>query len=210
MDIVHVAPENRTDFFAIRLDNVLLEHYWAKESGGFFATSNDHEQLSAREKPSYDGAEPSGNSVAVMNLLRLHEFTTDDRYRQRAEQCFKAFSPVFERSPAALSEMLLALDFHLDTPKEIIIVTPNNREEAQPLLARLRSTFLPNRVLAVVSQGAQLDAHAKIVPLLEDKRAIAGKPTAYVCEQRVCELPTSDPAIFAKQIAKVKRLEVQP
>jgi uncharacterized protein YyaL (SSP411 family) len=49
-----------------------------------------------------------------------------------------------------------------------------------------------------------------MIPLLEGKRAIAGKPTAYVCEQRVCELPTSDPAVFAKQIAKVKRLEVQP
>ncbi len=195
---------------AVRLDQVLLEHYWDRDNGGFFATSNDHEQLIAREKPSYDGAEPSGNSVAVMNLLRLHELTTDDRYRQRAVQCFRAFHPVFQQAPAALAEMILALDFHLDTPKEIIIVTPGGRGEAEPLLSRLRGTFVPNRILAVVSHGAELDAHAKVIPLLEGKRAIAGKPTAYVCEQRVCELPTSDPAVFTKQIAKVKLLEGRP
>ena len=195
---------------AIRLQGVLETHYWDEENGGFFATSGDHEELIAREKPSYDGAEPSGNSVAVMNLVRLHEFTTDDRYRQRAEQCFQAFSPILARGPAALSEMLLALDFYLDNPKEILIVTPNRREEATELLARLRAAFLPNRILSVVTQGEQLDAHAKVLPLLEDKRAIGGKPTAYVCEQRVCELPTSDSAVFAEQIAKVKPLAPSP
>ncbi len=207
LDLYEAGGKLRWMEEAIRLDQVLFQHYWDKNNGGFFATSDDHEQLIAREKPSYDGAEPSGNSVAVLNLLRLHEFTTDDQYRQRAEQCFKAFSPVFKQAPAALSEMVLALDFHLDTPKEVIIVTPSSREEAEPLLSRLRAAFLPNRVLAVVSQGEELSAHAKVIPLLEGKRAIGGKPTAYVCEQRVCELPTSDPAIFAKQIAKVKPLE---
>jgi uncharacterized protein YyaL (SSP411 family) len=126
LDLYEAGGKLRWMQEAIRLDQVLFEHYWDQENGGYFATSDDHEQLIAREKPSYDGAEPSGNSVAVMNLLRLHEFTTDDRYRQRAQQCFQAFSPVFEQAPAALSEMALALDFHLDTPKEIIIVTPGN------------------------------------------------------------------------------------
>ena len=166
-------------------------------------TSDDHEELLAREKPSYDGAEPSGNSVAAMNLVRLHEFTTDDRYRKTAERAFQAFDPILEQSPAALSEMLLALDFHLDTPKEVIIVTPRTRGQAEPFLARLRQTFLPNRVLAVVPEP-ELAAHAKLLPLVEGKRAINGKPTAYVCEKRVCELPTSDPEVFARQIAKVE------
>jgi uncharacterized protein YyaL (SSP411 family) len=70
----------------------------------------------------------------------------------------------------------------------------------------LRRTFLPNRVLAAVTQGAQLDAHAALVPLLEEKRALRGQPTAYVCERRVCELPTGDPEVFAKQIGKVEPL----
>ena len=190
---------------AIELDQVLHDHYEDKTSGGFFAVSGDHEELLAREKPNYDGAEPSGNSVAVLNLLRLHSFTTRDSYRQRAEKALQAFQPVLERSPAALSEMLLALDFHSDTPKEILIVTPLSRDEAQPFLAKLAATLAPNRVL-VVSSAKDLPAQSKLIPLLEQKRPLGGKATAYVCEQRVCELPTSDPEVFAKQIAKVKTL----
>ena len=190
---------------AVALEEVLEEHYQDEENGGFFMTSDDHEKLLAREKPSYDGAEPSGNSVAAMNLVRLHEFTTEDRYRETADRVFQAFDPILKKSPAALSEMLLALDFQLDTAKEVIIVTPASRGEAEPFLARLRKSFLPNRVLAVVPEH-ELAAHAKLIPFVEGKRAIKGKPTAYVCERRVCELPTSDPEVFARQIAKVEPL----
>jgi uncharacterized protein YyaL (SSP411 family) len=102
--------------------------------------------------------------------------------------------------------MLLALDFHLDSSKEIILVTPRSRDEANNLLAPMRTAFVPNRILTVVPEGAALDEHAQIVPLLEDKRALGGRPTAYVCERRVCELPTSDPAVFAGQIRKVTPL----
>ena len=102
--------------------------------------------------------------------------------------------------------MLLALDFHLDTAKEIVIVTPRSREEAEPMLARLRESFVPNRTLSVATEDDQMAAHAKLVPLIEDKTALKGKPTAYVCERRICELPTSDPETFAEQIRKVQHL----
>ena len=192
---------------AIVLDRTLERFYEDKQHGGFFMTSNDHETLLAREKPTYDGAEPSGNSVTVLNLLRLHEFTTDDRYRQRAEKALQAFSGTLQAQPTALSEMLLALAFHLDMPKEIIIVTPEGqRQSAEPLLAQLRPIFLPNRVVLVVSQGDELDRHATIIPLLKHKRALQNRATAYVCEQGFCELPTHDPAVFARQIATVDSL----
>ena len=168
-------------------------------------TSNDHERLLAREKPNYDGAEPAGNSVAAMNLVRFHELTGDDRYRRKAESTFRAFSKTIERSPAALSEMLLALDFHLDRAKQILIVAPDSRAQAEPFLTELRRSFVPNRILSVVAQH-ELPSHVDNVPLLKDKRAIRGKTTAYVCEQQVCELPTSDPAVFAAQILKVEPL----
>jgi uncharacterized protein YyaL (SSP411 family) len=189
---------------AIALDGVLEQHYEDRENGGFFLTSNDHENLLAREKPAYDGAEPSGNSVAVLNLLQLYEFTTDEKYRVRAERALKAFEDILTSSPTALSDMLLALDFQLDSPKEIIVVTGQSRDEARPLLAPLRTTFAPNRIFTAVVEGAQLDEHAAVIPLLEDKTAIGGRPTVYVCEKRVCELPASDPAVFGRQIAKTE------
>ena len=118
----------------------------------------------------------------------------------------RAFQDRLARAPAALSEMLLALDFKLDVPKEIVIVTPRSRSEAEPLLAELRTTFLPNRVLSVASEGKDLAAQAKVVPLVEGKLARKGQPTAYVCEKRVCELPTTDARVFAGQIRKVQPL----
>ncbi len=192
---------------ALALDAALEKHYEDEKLGGFFLSSDDHERLLVREKPHYDSAEPSGNSVAVLNLLRLHEFTSGDRYRQRAERALRAFRDAMMESLLSLSEMLLALDFRYDTPKEIVIVTPNSPAEAEPLLASLRATFLPNRILIVVTQGSRLASLEKLVPLVEGKTARQGKATAYVCEQRVCELPTTDPAVFAKQIRKVQSLQ---
>ena len=191
---------------ALALDNVLENLYEDKQHGGYFMTSNDHESLLAREKPAYDGAEPSGNSLQALNLMRLHEFTTEDRYRQRAERTLQAFSARLSQSPTALSEMLLASDFHFDTPKELVIVTPNSREEAEPLLAKLRSTFLPNRVLTIAAEGDDLADQSRLVPLLEGKVTRGGQATAYVCERRLCKLPTSDPEVFAQQIRKVEPL----
>ena len=180
-------------------------HYEDPEGGGFFMTSNDHERLPAREKPSYDGAEPAGNSVAAMNLVRIYELTGGDRHRQKAEGIFRAFSKTIERTPAALAAMLLALDFHLDRAKQVLIVTPDSLAQAEPFLAKFRRKFIPNRILTVVTEN-ELPRQADIVPLLKHKRALQGKATAYVCEQKVCELPTVDPEVFAEQIMKVEFL----
>ncbi len=101
--------------------------------------------------------------------------------------------------------MLLAVDFRLDTRKEVVIVTPS-RPAAEPLLAKLRATSLPSRVLAVGVAGLDLAAQVRLVPLLEGKVARKGRATAYVCERGVCELPTSDPEVFARLIRKVEPL----
>jgi uncharacterized protein len=106
--------------------------------------------------------------------------------------------------------MLLAVDFQLDSPKEVVVVTPRSRDEAQALLAPLRTTFVPNRIFTAVVEGAPLDEQAAVVPLLEDKRAIGGRPTAYVCEKRVCDLPTSDPAVFGRQLSKTEPYAKSP
>ena len=166
-------------------------------------TSDDHETLLAREKPAYDGAEPSGNSVALMNLVRLHELTTDDRYRVAAEKLLRGFGASLRRSPGALSEMLLGLDFWLDTPKEIVIVTPGGRGQADPFVNVLRRSFLPNKVVVITSEkGAENEAHAQLVPLIKGKVARKGRTTAYVCERGVCQLPTTDVDVFSRQLER--------
>ncbi len=207
LDLFEAMGDPRWLREALSLDAQLEARYEDKEHGGYFLTSDDHEPLLAREKPAYDGAEPSGNSVQALNLLRLHELTTDDRFRQRAERTLRAFGVPLAAGPAALSEMLLAADFQLDMAKEIVIVTPHSRREAEPLLAKLRATFLPNRVLVVAVEGADLAAQSQVVPLLRGKATRNGQATANVCEKRVSKLPTWDPEVFLKQLRVVERLD---
>ncbi len=192
---------------AIELDDILQIHYEDSEKGGFFMTAKGQTDLIAREKPNYDGAEPSGNSVALLNILRLGEYTTQDSYRLRAEKMLTAFLGSSSVRPMALSEMLMALDFHTDKAKEIIIVTPSGKEsEAEPYLKAFRNTFLPNRILTVATEGEDLASHAQLIPVAGKKSALMGKATAYVCEKGVCQLPATDPELFARQISQVEKL----
>jgi hypothetical protein len=206
LDLYEVTHQPRWLREAVALDRVLAQHYEDTSAGGFFMTSDDHEKLLAREKPGYDGAEPSGNSVQALNLLRLHELTTDDTYRERTDRTLRAFAKTLEGAPTALSEMLLAVDFRTDAVKEIILVAPEGDTAAiEPFADRLRAVFVPNRVMAVVSESTRAE-HAALVPLVRDKVPRGGKATAYVCERRVCELPTTDPEVFARQLAAKHRL----
>jgi len=188
---------------AMALDAVLAAHFEDRQAGGFFMTSDDDEQLLAREKPGYDGAEPSGNSVQALNLLRLHELTTQDAYRQRAMRTLGALGERLAGNPTALAEMLLALDWQLDAPKQIVIATVRARDEAAPFLAELRTRFVPNRILAVLTPD---DERGELIPVTEGKVPLGGRATAYVCENRVCDLPTSDAAVFARQLGVVRPL----
>jgi uncharacterized protein len=206
LDLFEATSEPRWMREAVALDEVLANHFEDRDHGGFFMTADDGEKLLAREKPNYDGAEPSGNSVQVLNLLRLNELTANDGYRQRAAKAFTAFSDVLTHSSPALSEMLLALDFQYDTAKQVVIVTPKSRDEAEPFLAEARKVFSPNAVLAVVSQDGSLADLRQLVPITADKVASHGKATAYLCEHNVCQLPTTDPMAFAKQYRKVDLL----
>ena len=177
---------------ALSLDQELERFHEDGEGGGFYFTASDQERMIERSKPVVDQAEPSGNSVQILNLLRLYELTTDDRFRARADRALKAFAGITEQDPSAVSELLLAVAFRHSEPLQILVVEPETGDESQPLLDVLRRSFLPNRVVA--SSGEEsLERAAAVIPLFEDKRAIGGRTTVYVCRERVCLLPTSDP-----------------
>jgi hypothetical protein len=206
LDLFEATFEPRWLDEALALQGVLDEHYGDAAAGGYFLTADDHEALLVREKPSDDGAEPSGNSVAAMNLLRLAELTGDDGFRAKADATLRAFERLLRGSPNASPRMLAAVDFASDRAKEIVIVTPAGDTDAGPLLAELRAAYVPNRVLAVVEEGGAARALAPRVPLVAEKLALDGKPTAYVCEHRVCRLPTTEPRVFAGELTRVEPL----
>ncbi|MCS5636395.1 MAG: thioredoxin domain-containing protein [Myxococcota bacterium] len=200
IDLYEASPNTRWIDQALTLQSILDAHY-ADPTGGYYRTSDTAEVLLARENPVRDGAVPSGNSVATLNLLRLAGLTSNPEYETRALQNLSSQGDVIRSKPTSVSELLLAVDFALDTPKEILLVK-GSADDAEPLLDTLRRTFVPNRVISIVEDGEERKAHAKLIPLLRHKVAQRGKTTAYVCQEQVCKLPTSDPEIFAEELKR--------
>ncbi len=186
---------------AIAQHEVLARHFWDAEGGGFFLTSDAREVTLVRDKPDHDGALPSGNAVAIDGLLRLAELTSDDRWRSRADQALRALGPRIGRAPA----LLAALEARLDQTKQIVIVRPGGGDSrTAELLDIVRAVYLPNQVVTVASEGAELARQQALIPLVGGKEAIDGIATAYVCERQVCMRPTSDPKTLAAQLAIVR------
>jgi len=153
------------------------------ERGGFFSTSEDHEALIARRKEIGDHPIPSGNSSAAMGMVRLAALTGERRYEQQAEGVFRLFAKPAAQQPEAFAHLLRALDFHLAQTKEVALIGDHLAE----LAAVVRSAFRPHLVLAGGPEGANTP------PLLADRPAVGGKPTAYVCERFACQAPVTDP-----------------
>jgi uncharacterized protein len=175
--------------------------YLDAESGGYFLTPSDGELLLVREKPAYDGEVPSGNSITASNLLRLHDFTGNANWRRAAERLFASLGLHVTRFPNGYPSLLVALDHYYDTPLEIAVIAPLNRQEAGPLLERLHRTFVPNKAATALTdvEAEQQQVH---IPWLEGKRAMRGRSTAYVCERGRCDLPTQNPPAFQRQIER--------
>jgi uncharacterized protein YyaL (SSP411 family) len=176
------------------------------EAGGWFRSAGDHERLVAREKPGHDGAEPSGASVATLNALRIHAFTSDPRWREVATRALRAHGAALEQQPTALHDMLLALDFLTDDPPEVVLAWPGGAPPPAGLVDVMRRTFLPNRALAGVEAGPAAAAIERVAPVARGKAPIDGAAAAYVCEQGTCQLPVTDPAALEARLGQAKPL----
>jgi uncharacterized protein YyaL (SSP411 family) len=192
---------------AIALAQVMERDYADPNAGGFYQTRAGGNPTLTRAKPADDGALPSGNAVAVLDLLRLAEFTGDERWREHADGTLGALASRLERGPAGSPALLAALESRLDRAKEVVIVRPATaRDSDDPLLATVRRSYVPNRMLTVASEGTDLARQAELIPVAEEKTAIGGVATAFVCEHKVCALPTSNPAVLADQLTRVQPL----
>jgi hypothetical protein len=200
LDLYEVDTQPRWLRAVIALQSTLDTHYIDALGGGYFQTADNADALLAREKPSRDGVIPSGNSVAALNLLRLAEITGDHQYSDAVIPIFSAFSDLMDSQPTAISEMLLALDFYLSKRVEIVLITPPDKSGLDEMLAPVRATFFPNRVLVAAAESEQLESHAELNPLLKDRIARNGQTTVYLCQNYVCGFPTADPAKFAEQL----------
>jgi uncharacterized protein len=183
--------------WAIRLQETQNQLFWDDKGGGYFQTPPTDKSILVRMRDAYDGAEPSANSLAAMNLLRLAEMANRPDWREKADQVFQAFSRQIEHSPETLPQMMAAVDFALSKPRQVVIAGDRSRQDTQALLDVVNQRYLPNKVLFLVD-GASNQQLAGWLPFIEGMHAINGKATAYVCENYTCKLPTSDPARVAQ------------
>ncbi|MBV9109614.1 MAG: thioredoxin domain-containing protein, partial [Gemmatimonadetes bacterium] len=176
----------------------MLAHFWDGDEGIFYDTASDAEALVVRPRDVFDNATPSGNSAAVMALLRLSELTGESRYREVAERVLGSMSELMARVPQGFGHLLCALDFSLAAPTEIAFVGDPDAEETRALVRTASRIYLPNAVLAGKREGdADGDDH---IPLLRDRAMVGGHATAYVCERLACRQPVTDPAALAEQL----------
>jgi uncharacterized protein YyaL (SSP411 family) len=178
------------------LADVILERFLDRERGGFFFTSDDHEQLITRSKAAFDGSTPSGNSAAVMALLRLHAYTGDERYANEAARALNLLAELIEKQPFGFAHMLEAADLHFRGPTEIVLVGDRLSAEFREWIERAGLLYVPNRALFVADPKG--DGTGFIPEQARGKPQLDGRLTAYVCRERACSPPmTSFEAVVA-------------
>lgn len=150
---------------AKRLAKEMIRLFWDKENGGFFFTASDSEILITRQKEIYDGALPSGNSVAVLDLIRLSRLTMDKEFKEKANSILKTFSSEISQMPTAYTQMLIALDFVLGPSVEIVI----EGKDTANVIKTIYKGFIPNKTVGSRS----------------GKEGLA----VYICENNVCKPP---------------------
>jgi uncharacterized protein YyaL (SSP411 family) len=182
-------------------DTMLAQFYDAKD-GGFFQTDGHDASVIVRAKEDYDGAEPSGNSMATMLLLRLAQFTDRAKYRDAAEKTLQLFSDHLTKAPSTVPQMACALDFYLSKPKQIVIAGKPDAADTRAMLSAVRERYLPNAIVILADGGDSQKTLTKLLPFLETIKPIDGKATAYVCVNYACQLPTNDRSKLVELLAK--------
>jgi uncharacterized protein YyaL (SSP411 family) len=175
---------------ALRLQHKMIKHFWDRESGGFFFTSDYSEKILARYKDFRDGAIPSGNSIAFLNLVRLARMTGKSQYEEKAAALAKAFASHEEGTPSQNAMFLAGLDFSIGPAYEIVIVGDPKSKETEKMLHAIRTKFIPSKVVLFKREnGTSLE---NVASFTKDMKTIAGETTAYICRNFVCSKPMTD------------------
>ena len=171
--------------FAIELAEAMLARFFDPANGGFWQSPAGRDDLIVRVKDDYDGAEPSGNSIATLALLKLAAITGREAFRQAAEATLHLFAHRLHTQPAGMSSLLQAVDFWLDEPRRVVIAGDPGDPGTRELLRAAHSVYQPNKI--VLGTAGAVEPFARTL-------ASNGVPTAYVCTGNACQPPTGDPA----------------
>ncbi len=164
---------------ALDFNEYLISHFWDEKNGGFYFTSSLGEQLIIRQKEIYDGAIPSGNSICLLNLLRLAKITENHKLEDYANRLIKAFSENVKSAPIAYTQFLCGLDYVFGPSLEIVVIGDRNTDDTKIMLKTIRNQFTPNTIILLNPEG-------------KDFPKIDGKATVYICQNYSCKSPITD------------------
>jgi len=198
LDLYETQFDLRHLELAVRLTEKQMELFEDRQNGGFFNSAAGDASLVMRMKEDYDGAEPSGNSIAIMNLLRLAQITNRATFRKSAEKTVAAFASRLSNVGAALPQMLAACEFLRSEPRQIVLIGEKSDPGTHDLLRTLYSHFVPHRMVLLVDSDQMRRALAGWIPTIAEMNRLDGRATAYVCQDYACQLPVHETEDLAR------------
>ena len=183
---------------AIRLNDLMVELFWDEARGGLFQTGADSVELPIRSREIYDGAIPSANSVAMMNLLRLGRLTARPELEERAYSIEAAFADQVRRVPSAHTQLMMAIDFRLGPSREVVIAGERGPDTAA--LTRVVFGGFHPRTVVLHRSDETAETLARLAPYTAEMQTRNGRAAAYVCRDHACELPVCDPAELSEAL----------
>ncbi len=184
---------------AVALQEIMVEDYWDTGKGGFFLTAEKSRELPVRPKELYDGAQPSANSTALLNLLRLARLTGNTGFDDRAEEMIRAFGGTVAAQPTAFTYFLMGVDFAAARSQEVVIAGEMDNAETGAMLEALNRGFYPHQVVLLKSEENAEEIGA-VAEYTRPLKTVDGKSAAYVCTGFACSRPVTDAASLAEQI----------
>ena len=185
--------------FAVTLQEAQDRLFLDEQAGGYFSTSGLDKSVVLRMKDDNDGAEPAASSVAALNLLRLGQLQESAGLKERGAKTIDGFEAILSRFPSAMPQMLVALDFRLNTPRQIVIAGRAGAPDTMELLTEVRRHFAPSTIV-LLADGAEGQAYlGQKLEVLASMSMSKGKAAAYVCENFTCQAPVTG----AQELAKI-------
>jgi uncharacterized protein YyaL (SSP411 family) len=189
IDLYEVTGEVQWLEHAVDLTNSYIDLFWDPVNGGFFDTAGRDRSILVRTKEAHDGAEPGGNAVAVLNLLRLAAMTGRSDWHEKARKTIAAFSPWLEKHPSIMPAMVSAVEFALRPPAQVVLTGPVDHPLTLALRRVVFEEFLPFAVFLYAGEGKERMRLAALAPHAASMGSAGGAPAAYVCENFTCHMP---------------------
>jgi uncharacterized protein YyaL (SSP411 family) len=202
LDLYEASFDVRRLDWAMKLQQRQDELFRDGKDGSYFSTSGKDADVLLRMKEADDTAEPSPNSISALNLLRIGYMLDQNDARHRAEETLTDFAKQLEAAPSSMPQMLVALSWLRSKPKQVVIAGKTDDAATQAMLREVHQHFVPHEVLILADGGAGQQFFADRVEFMKSVDKIDNKPTAYVCENFVCQLPTTDVETLANLLTR--------